>query len=182
MHNDPSARRWGAAALAVAFAIGGCTPHVHTVQLLKTAGAPWTTTPRGEVPLEVVTRSTQVPDPVPVEGSDFVYAEVEEALGMAVGSATVPWAQAHRSQRPDGWQLLIELVEADVRYEEPRVMVNLTVRATLRTRYENAYLSQKYANCQQAAVVKPAEGATVLYSCMARIGRDLAGWLGGVEP
>ena len=159
-----------------------CSRHVHTIALLKTAGAPWTTTPRGDVPLEVVTRSTLVADPLPVKDSDVVYAEVEEALGMAIGSATVPWAQAHREKRPDGWQLLVELVEAEAVYERPRVKVNLTIRATLRTRYENAYLSQKYANCQQAGVENPERGATILYSCMARLGRDVAGWLGGVEP
>lgn len=139
--------------------------------------------PTPPVALEVVTRSTSVHDPLPVEGSDVVYGDVESALGHAVSVATVPWAQQHAKDRPDGWQLMVELVDADAKaLEEGRLLINLGVRATLRTRAGNAYLAQKQAVCAQSGVISADRGVPVLYNCMTRIGRDLSNWLAGVEP
>jgi hypothetical protein len=159
-----------------------CHRNIKTVALLREAGAPWTVTPRPEIPLEIITRSTAIPDPLPVQGAEVVYADLEHSLAHAVGSATVPWAEAHRSQRPEGWQLFVELVQAEAQYEDQRLKITMSVRATLRTRYSSTYLAQTHANCQHASLVRADQGATVIYSCMARLGRDLAGWLGGVEP
>ncbi|MBI5531304.1 MAG: hypothetical protein HY898_01215 [Deltaproteobacteria bacterium] len=159
-----------------------CAHRMKTIALLQEAGAPWTVTPRPEIPLEVVTRSTAIPDPLPVEGAPVSYADVEHSLAHAVGSATVPWAEAHRHQRPEGWQLFVELVQADAEFSDQRLKITMSVRATLRTRYGNVYLAQTHAHCQQAGLVEPERGASVIYSCMARMSRDLAGWLGGVEP
>ncbi len=159
----------------------GCAPPPRTIALLSTAGVPWTVTPRPEIPLEIVTRSTAIPDPLPVKGSHVSYSDVEDALGHAVASATVPWAEAHRSQRPDGWQLFVELVQADAEYTDHRLQVVLSARATLRTRVGRTYLAQTHAHCHQAGVVPPEDGAPVLYTCMARLSRDLAGWLGGLD-
>ncbi len=67
------------------------------VPLLTAAGIPLTDPT--EVPLRVVTRSTAVHDPLRVSGSNVVYGDVEAALGHAVASATVPWADRHKSIR-----------------------------------------------------------------------------------
>jgi hypothetical protein len=170
---------WMTAMTAIAV---GCHSPMKTVPLLTTAGVPWTVTPRPEVPLEIITRATSIPDPMPVSGANVSYSDVEDALGHAAASATVPWAEAHRAQRPDGWQLFVELVQADASYEDQRLKVVLSARATLRTRVGRAYLAQTHVHCNQAGVVPPAEGAPILYSCMSRLSRDLAAWLGGLEP
>jgi hypothetical protein len=60
--------------------------------------------------------------------------------------------------------------------------VNLGVRATLRNRVDNAYVAQTHAYCQEAGLVPPERGAPILYSCMAQLGRELSGWLGGIDP
>jgi hypothetical protein len=54
-----------------------------------------------------VTRSTAVHDPLGMRGSDLMYGDVEAALGHAIASATVPWADSHRSDAAatDGWQV-----------------------------------------------------------------------------
>jgi hypothetical protein len=152
------------------------------VPLLQAAGMPVTQTPGKEIPLEVVTRSTGIRDPLPIEGASLTYGDVEPALGHAISSAAVPWADAHRAQRPEGWQISVELINADATYKGGRLVVTLGVRATLRTRSTRTYLAQSQAYCSQGSVVPVEQGAPVFFSCMERIGRDLAGWLGQIEP
>ncbi len=164
----------------ICLSCGGAS--VTTVPLVSAAGAPITLTPTGAIPLEVTTHSAAVPDPLPVRHSTIAYSQVESALGHAVSSAAVPWAEAHRDKRPDGWQLQVELISASVEQREARLIVMLSVRATLRTRVGNVYLAQTHAHCVQAGLVEAKDGASVMYACMNHIGRDLAGWLGGVEP
>ena len=165
----------------VALSLMGCGGTRH-VGLLRTAGIPLTSTPTGAIPLEVVTRGTAVPDPLPVRGSGVEYGDVEATLGMAVSSAGVPWAEAHQKQRPDGWQLFVELIHADAERDATRLIVTLDVRATLRGRAGMLYLAQTQASCRQSGLVPPEDGGPVVYACMQRIGRDLASWLAAVQP
>jgi len=153
----------------------------HTIPLVQTSGAPLTATPPDETPLEVVTRSTAVQDPLPVHGSTASYSELENALGVAISSATVPWAASVKGKRRGGWQLFAEIVQAYAEYNDGRLMVILSVRATMRTRVGNTYVAQVASRCHEAAIVPPERGAPVVYTCMNRIGRDLSGWLGGLE-
>jgi hypothetical protein len=174
-----------AGVLLVGVFAGGCAHSgaTTTVPLLTAAGIPITFTPSGEVPLEVVTRSTAVKDPLVVAGSDVSYADLEAALGHSISSATVPWAQQHIAQRPGGWQLSVEVIEAKAEYESTgRLIITLNTRATLRTRQEHDYLAQTQVPCREAGLTTPDQGAPVVYSCMSRIGRDLASWLGGINP
>jgi hypothetical protein len=140
-------------------------------------------------PLEVVSRSTAVPDPLPVRGSDIVYGDLEAALGIAVSTASAPWAASHRDHpvgQNGGWTVLVEVTGADAQLEPGgRVVVGLDVRATLRTRSGNVYLGQTQLGCREGGVVSAEQGAPVVYRCMMRVGRDLAGWLAGgvsLEP
>jgi hypothetical protein len=167
--------------LAVAGLLPACATHTN-VALLQAAGMPVTQTPRPEVPLEVVTRSTGIRDPLPVEGTGVTYGDVETSLGHAISTAAVPWAEAHKDRRPEGWQLQVEMTQADATYSGGRLIVTINVRATLRTRVGRAYLAQSQASCRQSGVIPAEQGAPVVFSCMERLGRDLAGWLEQVEP
>lgn len=170
--------------LFVAIVAVGCshaTPRPHTVGLLGAAGIPVTPTPSPDIPLEVVTKSTAVPDPLPVDGTDVWYSDLEPALGHAVSSATAPWAAAQRERLPSGWTILVELTQARAEWRDGRLRVAFNVRATLRTRVGNNYLAQTHANCTQAGLVPADEGAPIVFTCMQRIGRDLGGWLGGLD-
>jgi len=149
------------------------------VPLLSAAGIPLTDPTT--VPLRVATRSTAVHDPLRVRGTSVVYADVETALGHAISSATVPWADAHRAHASDGWQLSVEVTNADAWYDDGRVVFSLGVRATLRARAGNLYLAQTQASCREGGVVPPDKGAPIMYGCMMNIGRDLEGWLEGVD-
>jgi hypothetical protein len=161
--------------------LAACAP-LHTVPLLTAAGVPVTATPTGMVPLEVITRGTGVADPLPVDGTTTGYTDVEAALSTAIASAAVPWAEEHRARRPEGYQLAVELIKAQASHKDERTRVTLGVRATLRARRGREYLAQTQAFCSEAAVTTAEAAAPVLYGCMTRIARDLAGWLGAVEP
>jgi hypothetical protein len=160
----------------------GSPPRI--VPLLRTAGAP--VVPNILAPLEVVSRSTAIADPLPVHGSNIVYGDLETALGIAVSTATAPWAEAHRSHPValrGGWTVLVEITGADAELEPGgRVVVGLDARATLRTRNGNSYLGQTRVGCREGGLRSADEGAPIVYRCMMRIGRDLAGWLGGGVP
>lgn len=178
--------RWTFAALLVvvgATVAGGpgCGGR-QVVPLLSSAGVPITSTPANAVPLEVVTRSTSVRDPLPVGGTGIVYGDFEAALGHAVSSAAVPWADKNRGRREGGWQLFVEVIQADAEHDGTRLLVTIGVRATLRARVGGAYIGQTETTCQDGGLVAPSRGAVVLYACMTRIGRDLTSWLAAAEP
>ena len=171
-----------ASLLAIAALSAGCGGTGSMVPLLSAVGMPATQTPTKEVPLEIVTRSTGVPDPLPVDGATVTYGDVETTLGHAISTAAVPWADIHRAQRPEGWQLFVELTRAEASYHGGRLLVTLGARATLRTRYGRMFLAQTHVNCRQGGVVPVDHGAPVIFTCMEQVGRDLAGWLGQIEP
>ena len=151
------------------------------VPLLSAAGVPLTDPT--DVPLRVVTRSTAVRDPLRMNGSRVVYGDVETALGHAIASATVPWANEHKTDAhaKEGWELFVEVTNADAAYDADRAIFSLGVRATLRTRAGNGYLAQTQTSCRQGGIVQPDKGAPIMYGCMMEVGRNLAGWLEGVD-
>ena len=171
----------GPAIVLLVTGVVGCAGPPEIVPLLRAAGPP--ITPNVTAPLEVVTRGTAVPDPLPVRHSSIVYGDLESALGIAVSTATAPWADAHQADavaRGGGWTVLVEVTGADAELESGgRVVVGIDVRATLRTRSGNVYLGQTSLGCRDGGLVAADEGAPVVYRCMMRVGRDLAGWLSG---
>jgi hypothetical protein len=169
----------GSALLMVSTA--GCESSRQVVPLLSTIGVPLT--PPTVVPLRVVTRSTAVHDPLLMRGSDAAYTDVESALGYAISSASVPWANQLRTKTGSqaGWQLFVEITSADARFDEGRVIFTVAVRATLHARAGNVYLAQTQASCRQGGIAAPDKGGPILYKCMMEIGRDLHGWLDGVD-
>jgi hypothetical protein len=175
------ARFLGAAgALALLAGSASCASSVVTIPLVRTAGLPLVATPASTIPLEVVTHSTAVSDPLPVRATNVAYADLEHTLGFAVSSGVAPWAASRVNPPKDGWQLFVDLTQARAEYVDGRLFVSLTVQATLRTRAGNAYVGQTTASCRQAGLVAPQDGAPIFYACMTHIGRDLDGWLGGL--
>jgi hypothetical protein len=162
--------------------LAACGGAPRRVALLSANGLPVTSTPTGAIPLEIVTRGTAVADPLPVHHTSVAYGDLEAALGLAVASAGVPWAEAHREKRPDGWQLFVELTRAEAEENDGRLVVGFDVRATLRGRSGNVYLAQTSARCREAGYVDAANGGPVVFACLSRVGRDLTSWLSAVQP
>ena len=181
-------RRIATANAAIAIWIAGCSaPRV--VALVGPGGSPLASTPAAGAPLEVVSRSAAVPDPLPVRGSNVAYGDLETAIAVAVETAVAPWTASHRDDivaKKGGWKLLLELTGADAQLETAgRLVVSLDVRATLLARSGNVYLGQTQLGCREGGLASEHEGAPVIDRCMTRIARDLAGWLAGgvrLEP
>ncbi len=148
----------------------------YTVALSAAGGAPPTS------PMEITTRSQAVTNPLPLHGSNYAFASIEESIGRVMATSATPWAEAHRAKNPDGWQLLVELWQAHAERRGPQVTVGLGVRLTLRSRDGNQFVAQTQAHCKQSELVDPASAAPVFYSCMTQLGRDLGGWLNGIDP
>jgi hypothetical protein len=155
------------------------TSCAHGVVALSTAVPVASTAP---VPIEVTSRSAGVSSPVPLKGSGVVYAAIEESLGHIVTAEVLPWAESKRAIEPRGWQLIVDLWRATAHRHDGAITVALDVRATLRTRQGNRYIAQTQAHCKQTALAEPADAAPVFYACMSSIGKELGGWLGGVQP
>lgn len=168
-------------AIGALASVAGCAGGgVVTVPLIRAAGLPLVDTPASNIPLEVVTHSTAVPDPLPVRATNVAYADLEHTLGFAVSSSVAHWAGSRANPPRDGWQLFVDLTQARAEYVDGRLFVSLAVQATLRTRAGNAYVGQTTASCRQAGLVGPQDGAPIFFACMTHIGRDLDGWLGGL--
>jgi hypothetical protein len=140
---------------AAVLLLAGCA---HGVIALSTAPPSSTTPP---APIEITARGEGVRSPLPMRGSCLVFAALEESLAHAVASEALPWAEAHRRERPDGWQLIVDLWRASAVARGGTVTVVLGVRATLRTRAGNRYLAQTQAHCKQTALSEPTDQVRV---------------------
>jgi hypothetical protein len=160
-------------ALVGALAIAACAASTHIVRVVPDgASTGGTSTALSDPTFEVITQLASARDPLPVVGGDAEYADLERSLAQAVVHAVAP---RHDSV------LVVELVRADALYDHGRLSVALVVRGTLRTRL-GEFIAQTQAVCRDGAIITPAEGSRVMWSCMTRIGKDLAGWLDGLPP
>ncbi|MFT3842830.1 MAG: hypothetical protein QM723_37925 [Myxococcaceae bacterium] len=119
--------------------------------------------------LEIVTASTTVPEPLQVRGAPVAFVELAPALREAVATQVDGSFQQ--------WRLSLELTQADAEWSSGRLIVRMTVRATLRARADNAYVAQSQHVCSTASVVPPENGAKVAHACLLDLARDTASWL-----
>lgn len=153
----------------ISLLLTACAPHL--VAVIPATGVDTGTASASSDPsFEVVARTGAVKDPLPVVGSDVAYADLERALNQAVIHAVRP---------KHDHTLTVELVSAEASYAQARLSVSMVVRATLRARTGNAFVGQTQVVCRDAALVVPEQGASVVTSCMAALGRDLGGWIEG---
>ena len=180
--------RWrgGTLGVCVSLATPACAPSARIVSLSPGA-AKEAPVPSGDRirALEIVSGATTVPDPLPVRGSDVAYSGLERALGASLAWATAPWAEAREADpaRNKPLSLVVDVTHADARLEGGgRLLVEVDVRATLRTRSGNVYLGQTQAGCSEGDLASPDQGAHIIVRCLATVGHDLAGWLAGGVP
>jgi hypothetical protein len=141
-----------------------------------------TAAPRPASPLlEVVPSNAGAPDPTPVWGSSIVYGGLAAAAGQAIGAAAYPWAARHAAERAGGWQLLVELVRAEADAQDGRLTVEIEARVTLRATVGQVHLGQTRGYCKLTEAFA-GDGAPVVHQCLARLARDLSGWLDGITP
>ena len=136
-----------------------------------------------DLSLDVVTRLAGARDPLPMAGSALEFSELERAVGQAVMKAAAPWAEAHRGQREGGWQIQVELIKADASYSDAQARATLGVRATLRGVVGQVFIGQTQVFSSTAGAAKTElEARDVVSRCVGNIGRNVSGWLDGMQP
>lgn len=131
--------------------------------------------------LEVITSLAGGSDPLPVRGSRLAYRGLSDATSQVLEAATAPWVQQHRGLRRGGWQLLIEIIRADAEVQAGNMTVEIETRATFRGTSGQVHLAQTHGYCRVAHPLV-GDGSPVVYECLDRMSRDLAGWLEGQLP
>lgn len=121
-------------------------------------------------------------DPMPVRGSRVVYGGLSGATGLAIAAAVAPWGERHRSDRSGGWQMLVELIRSEVETQSGLMTVEIETRVTVRGSLGQIHLGQTRGYCKVSDVVAEADGARLVFRCLDRMARDLAGWLEGLNP
>jgi hypothetical protein len=164
-----------ARAVLVAAAVNGCAPSL----------VPLDAAPAGGVSpppfLEVIATNAGGTDPLPVTDTVIRFGGLAIAAGRFASSAAGPWAQLHAAARPGGWQLLLEIVRSNADVADGHLTVEIETRITLRATLGQVHLGQTRGYCKVSEPVS-SDGAPVVYQCLARLGRDLAGWLDGISP
>ena len=133
-------------------------------------------------PLEIVVSQAGGSDPMPVLGSRVAYGGLSAVTGQAIAAAAAPWVERHRSERDGGWQMLVELIRSEAKAQSGRMTVEIETRVTMRGLLGQIYLGQTRGYCKVSDVLAEAAGAPVVFRCLDRMARDLAGWLEGLNP
>jgi hypothetical protein len=131
--------------------------------------------------LEVVTSLDGGSDPMPVHGARVVYGGLGNAVGRSVAAAATSWAERHRAERDGGWQILVEIVRSDARVHDGRLAVEIETRVTVRGVLRQIHLGQTRGYCKVSDPLADSDGSSVVYRCLDRMARDLAGWLEGIN-
>jgi hypothetical protein len=145
----------------------GCSPgSVHLLPLKQLGAEPMAPSPAA---LEIVTASTTVREPLQIRGAPEAFIELAPALRETIASVV----DGSFSQ----WKLSLELTEATAEWTSGRLIVRMTMRATVRSRADNAYLAQSQRVCSATGLVEPQNGARVAHACLLELARDTSSWL-----
>ena len=170
-----------AIATVAAMGCSGSVPRI--VPLLRTSGAPITPTPSNATPLESRKPGDRGTRSAARSRLGHRLRRSRGALGIAVSTATGPWAEAHRDYpvaHHGGWTVLVEVIGADAELESAGASSSGWMSGRRCAPATATSISARRSSAATRAGLRSAEeGAPVIYRCMMRIGRDLAGWLGG---
>jgi len=132
-------------------------------------------------PLRLAVDTTSSHLPLVVAGAKVAFGDVDRALEQSIERALAASIEDLARRRTRALGLSVELVEARAEYAHDRLIVHLAVRATLRENAGNLYLAQTHAHASSSAVVSAEHGAKVVLDCTDSIGRQLSGWLSGMD-
>ena len=133
-------------------------------------------------PVEVVGIASSGVDPLSVSGTNLVFDGLPRAVAEYVTTAAAPWGLRHLSERPGGWQMLIELVRGEADAGDGHLAVALEARVTLRTRAGQEHIGQTSGYCRVREPLAAYQPARIVYLCIERMSRDIASWLERLHP
>ncbi|HEX3777661.1 MAG TPA: hypothetical protein VHV51_24495 [Polyangiaceae bacterium] len=132
-------------------------------------------------PLRVAVDATSTHLPLAVSGASVSYGDVDRALAQSIEHALSTTKRELAESDAHALGLSIELVDAHAEYTRDRLVVRMGVRATLRQSSGNVYLAQTHAHASASAMTSAERGAPVVLECADSIGRQLSGWLAGMD-
>jgi hypothetical protein len=98
-----------------------------------------------------------------------------------MAAAARPWAARHAKKRRAGWQMTIDLVDAQAELRGGVLRAEIEIRATLLSRDGLVALGQSQRHCTVTGVDSH-DPPSVVYRCLEQLARDLAGWLETAHP
>jgi len=98
-----------------------------------------------------------------------------------MAEAARPWAGRNQGDRPGGWQMLVELVDAQAEMRAGLLTVEIEMRTTLRSHDGPIALGQNHNHCRVTGV-DARNPSSAMYQCLQKLARDLAGWLETARP
>jgi len=132
--------------------------------------------------LEIIVSLAGGSDPLPVRGGRVDYGGLGSATGRAIAAAAAPWAERHRSERAGGWQMVVEIIRSEAETHAGLMTVEMEARVTMRGSLGQIHLGQTRGYCKVSDLASESEGARIVFRCLDRMARDLAGWLEGIHP
>jgi hypothetical protein len=160
--------------IAIAICCGGCST---TTVSLWSARAP--APPAGVLKIDLDTTSVHLP--LRVDGARVTFTDVDRALTQSLQNALRPFTLNLGERHAAPLALFVELIDAHADYAQERLVVRMTVRATLRERSGNSYVAQTHAHFSSSGATTPERGAPIALSCSDAIAGQLSGWLSGMD-
>jgi hypothetical protein len=120
-------------------------------------------------------------DPLPVDGARYAFSNLTTTMTEMMAAAARPWAARHAKKRRAGWQLTIDLVDAQAELRGGVLRAEIEIRATLLSRDGLVALGQSQRHCTVTGVDSH-DPPSVVYRCLEQLARDLAGWLETAHP
>jgi hypothetical protein len=120
-------------------------------------------------------------DPLPVDGARYAFSNLTTTMTEVMAAAARPWAARHAKKRRAGWQMTIDLVDAQAELRGGVLRAEIEIRATLLSRDGLVALGQSQRHCTVTGVDSH-DPPAVVYRCLEQLARDLAGWLETAHP
>jgi hypothetical protein len=159
-------------ALAIGLLAAGCERHHIELESKQLLGES-----TGRAPQLHVTCALEGPtEPLPVGGTNVDLIGVRRTIEDVVSADLQPWAQ--RARRRGGWELSLELFNAQASESHNVVTAELSVRATLSSTIGEVNASQTRRDCKETG----AQPDAAFYACIKSLAHDLSGWIEGVQP
>jgi hypothetical protein len=120
-------------------------------------------------------------DPLPVDGAPYAFSNLTTTMTEMMAAAARPWTARHAKERRGGWQMMIDLVDAQAELRGGLLRAEIEIRATLRSRDGHVSLGQSLDYCKVTGV-DSRDPPSAVYRCLEKLARDLAGWLETAHP
>lgn len=149
-----------------------CGP-VKTLSVLPPQGGTHDATTRAPDRFRIKVDASSVQLPLVVNGAHTRYVDLDRAIETSLEQALAAGGTEVRAQ---DYLLYAELIEARAEYADGRLLVQLSVRATLKQNHDTIYVAQTHAHACQAGALGADDGLSVVLGAVGTVVTQLRGW------